>query len=105
MFICSLHGLCITVSQLIISLAIFNIYLSNPEVAKFLRSSFDCIEDNSQLMLINQQLIINSLLAEEGHEKEQAELSRDLISAINDDLKAIKTQTRNTNATLVSFIN
>uniref|UniRef100_A0A914YTT3 Uncharacterized protein n=1 Tax=Panagrolaimus superbus TaxID=310955 RepID=A0A914YTT3_9BILA len=96
-FICSINGLCISVSQLILSLSIINIYMNNPRpTSSILSMPFGCVEDKTDLFILNPNLLVESMLALEAEEMHTSDCLNDIrfVSAAMNDVKEIQERTR-----------
>jgi hypothetical protein len=105
-FLCSINGLCISVSQLILSLSFVNIYLVNPgPSSEILSIPFNAVEDQAQLLMLNPGLIVDSMLALEGEEMQKISFLDDMgfVSAVREDLKEIQQRTQNIDNPLQSL--
>uniref|UniRef100_A0AC35F595 Uncharacterized protein n=1 Tax=Panagrolaimus sp. PS1159 TaxID=55785 RepID=A0AC35F595_9BILA len=97
-FICSINGLCITISQVLLSLSLLNTYLEDPlPTTSILSIPFGQIEDKTNLFMMNAGLLVDSMLALEDEEEiETNDCLNDIrfVSAAMNDVKEIRQRTK-----------
>ena len=78
-FVCSVYGLCISVSQLVIALAFLDIYFKYQLNARLILDPvFEQPNPQKKQYWLNPELIAASLFAEENEEHCQIDLQKDL---------------------------